>query len=814
MREEKLPPTPAQLKHRHPKTKQRKNTTNNRKFPLGFESTLPAHKKTRKKEPRNSCYHSYFSSSWVLREMKCHDNDINVLRTYRSIMNLFRQSSFFSLIVVLVLLVPEECHGFSTNHKTRSGVTQGTPLPTPFPTTTSWSSSSVRRSIVSTRLGNHCPTTNVNDYRRRKGFRQSIQKILSVPSVTRFSSSSRVVLSLAKDDNEKDRSESSSPMQHNQDMSKTNNTTTMLSEMGNESTEAPVSTSVSSTDSSSSSFLPSYRQLIVFTATTILIWISEPLLSLIDTTIVSIAAKKATLAATTAVTTAARRSTPVDIVVQIASLGPSTTLYDSAVYLTYFLAIATTNVISPAFAKRQWKALRQSTSHFMGLAMIFGSLVTAFCLTMGKRIITEIVVGPPTTAVGGIMTAAVASPQQLQIIQLATQYAWIRAMVAPFAVVDFCAQSFCLACLDTTTPAIAVGVASIVNIVGDWFLAPHYGIQGAALATALATVSSCLILVRQVRRRTNEWKKLQEKEEESLPTTKVSTTTAAATTGSPPSTPKTRIVNGAIEFTDQYTSAQDQIDSEQQQQSQRRVKKTWFGKKSVSSTDIPFSSLPDRKSFLELVGLAGPIFIIMMLKVACYSIMTVQATRFGITPLAAHNIMMRFFFFFACFGDSISQATQTFFPQTINPLLKTKLFKRLFLLSLSVGAMISHASHFILTNLGKYLIQDDGILKAMATYAPYMAGALFLHPLVMLMEGTVLARRDLMILVGMYIFTMTVHCGWVLNGVLTTNLAGLWRAFLGFQFLRLIQFTSRVVQWWWQTARTTTATTATDTSRA
>jgi Na+-driven multidrug efflux pump len=453
--------------------------------------------------------------------------------------------------------------------------------------------------------------------------------------------------------------------------------------------------------------------------------------------------------------------------------------------MTYFLAIATTNLISPALARKDWKQLRRSTSHFMGLALVFGSLVTTICFTMGRNIIQGIV-------------GATTSPQHHQIIQFATQYAWIRAMVAPFAVVDFCAQSFCLACLDTKTPALAVAVASLVNIVGDLVLSPNFGIQGAAIATVLATVSSCAILVRQVRRKTNEWKILQENEEYFGTTSTQSEPSPHDAVGNPPTRPTTRVVNGAIEFLDPPNDNAGKEETSSNEKMKKQAK-TILSKAMVNrpvSTDIPFFSLPDRQSLVDLLGLAGPIFFIMMLKIACYSLMTVQATRFGIIPLAAHNIMMRFFFFFACFGDSLSQASQTFFPQTT---LKTQLLKRLLYLSAGVGLTISLGSHFILTRLGGYLIKETAILQTMATYAPYMASALFVHPLIMLMEGTILARRDLMVLMGMYVGTTAVHGGWVLNGA--TNLAGLWQAFLGFQSLRLIQFTGRVL---WKTRRSRT----------
>lgn len=178
--------------------------------------------------------------------------------------------------------------------------------------------------------------------------------------------------------------------------------------------------------------LPSYKQLIVFTATTILIWLSEPLLSLVDTTIVGL--------------TASTRSA----VVQIAALGPATTLFDSLIYTTYFLAISTTNQLAPRLAAAKsltdnksnndstststinpWKDLRQSTSHLLGLAIVFGSIVTAITFAFGRPIIGKMV--------GGATSMAAAEANA--IVPLANNYARIRAAVAPFSILGFVAQS-------------------------------------------------------------------------------------------------------------------------------------------------------------------------------------------------------------------------------------------------------------------------------------------------------------------------------------------------------------------------------------
>jgi hypothetical protein len=62
------------------------------------------------------------------------------------------------------------------------------------------------------------------------------------------------------------------------------------------------------------------------------------------------------------------------------------------------------------------------------------------------------------------------------------------------------------------------------------------------------------------------------------------------------------------------------------------------------SAVIPFMSLPDRESLAELVGFSGPLFFNMMGKIVCYSALTLRCTAYGVIPLAAHTIMMRFLF--------------------------------------------------------------------------------------------------------------------------------------------------------------------------
>jgi Na+-driven multidrug efflux pump len=315
-----------------------------------------------------------------------------------------------------------------------------------------------------------------------------------------------------------------------------------------------------------------------------------------------------------------------------------------------------------------------------------------------------------------------------------------------------------------------VAVASIVNVVGDLALSPKWGIQGAAAATALATVASCIILVAKVRRTTSQWKIKQEMAEAIVETYAESENTGME-----------QPLLSSSEGVGTSAGAVNKVETDITRRG--------------ATKEIPFWSLPDKAATIDLFKLAGPIFFVMMGKIACYSILTIRASNFGITPLAAHNIMMRVFFFFACFGDSLSQATQSFYPQVAKNL-RGKLLQRLAVIAAVVGVCNHQVSQLILRQFGRFLTKDASIIQMMSEYSPFVGAAILLHPFLVLFEGTVLAKRDFVFMIGMYILTGLFHFGFVFSPVSAT-FKGLWRALFVYQIVRLVQFALRV----WDTAR-------------
>ena len=475
--------------------------------------------------------------------------------------------------------------------------------------------------------------------------------------------------------------------------------------------------------------------MLVFVGTTILIWLSEPLLSLVDTTVVG--------------------QTVSNAVVQLASLGPATLLTDSLIYTTYFLAIATTNTMANALAANNYRLLQQTASQSLGLAGCMGILVSSIVFGFGR---------PLTQWLAGSNNGATGTAASMELIRLATQYSQIRCAVAPLAIMGMVAQAICLASLDTTTPALAVVVASLINVVGDLYLVAGcgMGVHGAAIATATASVASTLVLLRQVYRKMGHWRSL-------MKTTQTNGTEPPAT-GSDGDTDKASLLR---------------------------------------EEQIPFLSLPNRSGLMQLVGLAGPIFFVMIGKIVCYSAMTLRATDFGMIELASHNIMMRIFFFYATFGDSLSQASQTFLPRVLvnnnnnnnnkkqvdgsknnkNNAGVLQLVRRLAILTTAIGLFTCNVSKFVVHRFGTYFTKEGPILSLMKQHSSFMSLSLLLHPVIMLFEGAIIATRDVRFLVGTYAVTMTLLFGQL--GFVTNSFGGVWKALFCFQSMRTVQFGAR-----------------------
>jgi Na+-driven multidrug efflux pump len=292
--------------------------------------------------------------------------------------------------------------------------------------------------------------------------------------------------------------------------------------------------------------------------------------------------------------------------------------------------------------------------------------------------------------------------------------------------------------------------------VGDYFFVAkmRWGIRGAAIATSLASLLSNGMLVGQVSKMMNGWKNAYRE------TMKIET--------------------------DYQNDERDPL-------------------------SIPFISLPDRKSLVSLLLLAGPMFFVMVGKIAGYFVMTVRAGSFGMVALACHSVLTRMFFFLNTVGDAVSQSAQTYLPGLLyqKKLLEKEareggdvipastseiynartLVKRLLLISSVIGIANCVNGQFISKNAGRAFTNDASLASLMSQVSPLMGLSLVLHPLTMCLEGAIIAASDTGYLVGTYVVSILVLLGQL--SFCCKDFMGVWYAMLMFQFIRLIQFGSR-----------------------
>lgn len=205
--------------------------------------------------------------------------------------------------------------------------------------------------------------------------------------------------------------------------------------------------------------LPSNWELAKFGLPNLAIWLLQPILSLIDTSVLGMN-KVTTLA-------------------EVAALGPGITFIDSTSYLFYFLGIVTTNLFASALRDPNPETRQSVLVNALTLSLIFGGLL------LGLQY------GLAPIAVKLLSGASIAS------IPFAQSYARIRSIAAPFALVTIVAQSAFLTAKDAITPLKAVLVGALFNLFGDLYLVNklHLGVNGAAWATCASQVASTLFLV-------------------------------------------------------------------------------------------------------------------------------------------------------------------------------------------------------------------------------------------------------------------------------------------------------------------------------
>ncbi|XP_044488721.1 protein DETOXIFICATION 46, chloroplastic-like isoform X2 [Mangifera indica] len=159
-------------------------------------------------------------------------------------------------------------------------------------------------------------------------------------------------------------------------------------------------------------------------------------------------------------------------------------------------------------------------------------------------------------------------------------------------------------------------------------------------------------------------------------------------------------------------------------------------------------SVPSPSDLLEILGLAAPVFVMMMSKVAFYTLITYFATSMGTLTLAAHQVMVQTFLMCSVWGEPLSQTAQSYMPEFLYGITRNLAKARILLKSLVIiggilGLFLAIVGTSVPLFFPNFFTSDQMIITEMhRVLVPYFL-ALSVTPCILSLEGTLLAGRDL-----------------------------------------------------------------------
>ena len=230
----------------------------------------------------------------------------------------------------------------------------------------------------------------------------------------------------------------------------------------------PIQTRTEETSSfkatASGSSTPSFRDCLAFALPALGIYACPPLMSLIDASFIGRLASS----------------------VELAALGPASSISESAPLPLLLLSIGSTNLIARAVARNDTAKLAIVSRTALGMGGVLGVLLAIALYSFSS---------PLAATYCGEAAGVLAAPCHA--------YVSIRALALPFVVLATIAQAIRIGTKDSRTPMISVATAGAFNLLGDLVLVKFLGmgIAGAAAATAVSQVLAACLLLRVLKKR-------------------------------------------------------------------------------------------------------------------------------------------------------------------------------------------------------------------------------------------------------------------------------------------------------------------------
>ena len=552
---------------------------------------------------------------------------------------------------------------------------------------------------------------------------------------------------------------------------------------------------------------PSIIELLIFGVPTLGSWLLQPVLSLIDSSVVGMCSS----------------------LFELAALGPGIAWCDSTAYLFNFMGVATTNLYVNAMGTGDTKKAQKTICEALVISLGFGIFL---------GLVQVLLANPVMRLLCGHATEA---------IPYAVEYVNIRAWGAPIAIPMIVAQAAFLANKDSMTPLKSVIIGALVNLVGDLILTKHYGmgLAGAAIATAASQYVALFYLV---------WKVI--KIISALPLEESDSTIAIDDSNNNNTIQEemdvaTPLTGASSSFS--VNSSDNSSNNSSGNVLTRYIRSLKERARILNGKIKAVYQPPTIEGMKSFMSFCGPLSFVLLMKSVLWSYTTVAASTGGVTELAAHQITINFFLFFAIFGDVMSQLMQTFLPalhmkviddakkeaeakkllemegkdttnsdnsnsastattttttmgstdipaalpayafqETVGGKGSELLFKRIMKISITFAVMNSLLASFLPNLTSRFFTNTVEVLANMRNCVPFLMCAVVLHAPMAALEGSLIATRDLKFIVLAYIFGATGFLSyqtWVRATCLGTR--GVWRGMALYQTFRILLFAWR-----------------------
>jgi len=512
---------------------------------------------------------------------------------------------------------------------------------------------------------------------------------------------------------------------------------------------------------------PTFRECWEFVLPAVGIYVCPPLMSLIDAAFVG------------------RTSSSIEL----AALGPASSISDGASLPLLWLSMASTNLIAKSYAKKDEESLSQISKTALGIGGMGGLAIAALLLTNVRRI-SSLYCGVSSSSVSSSGSAAAAA---VAMAEACTQYVAIRALALPFVVITTIAQATLIGVKDTKTPMISVLLAGACNLLGDLILVKWLGkgIAGAAWATSASQVVAATLLLSVLQKRGFLRKKRN--------------------VDVKPSSSSSSSVK-------QESSGTDDDDDEEEETKTKNEPTTTTTTKTKTTTTTTTTYMETTKQLLAFV----PFMYVMAVKIGLFNSCAAAAASLGGTSAAAYTALSSVSFLcmhFAEVGNSLAQAflppfqrtsTSTSLSQKTTTTTKKSssssswfdldaampTIRQLLKVTIGMSTFVTAVAAIMIGIFGGTLTNDVAVLAEMRRTLPVILATLAFHGSYVTLEGIVVAQKQFRALSLCYTVLAVAVAAYLPWAVTKLGLAGVCGTFLWFCATRIVAFSALGGLWW------------------